>query len=306
MLGIILMSYGSPQSIDEVESYFTHILNGRTPSPEQLNRVVEQFRQLETADPLGPYTEQQAEALQKLLQLTYNQEVKVCAGFKHASPYIEDALLKLASEKVTHLATLPLTPIYSDTGVGVYQEAVRKCLEQNNIQIPVTDIQHWHLHPEYISALARRVSTAVRWLSEDARAKSTVVFATHSKPGTVEKNQDYCGQFFAMAKQIADQLGLEHWRIAYRSARPNQPWLGPDVKEAIREEAAKGQKGVVVCDLLTVAANLEVLHEIGRDCKKLAEELDVELVRSEFLNDSADLIFALATIVQEQLQQIKA
>lgn len=305
MIGIIVMSYGSPQSIDDVESYFTHILNGRTPPAEHLNRIVEQFRSLETADLLGSYTVQQAEALQKLLRLTWDQEVKVYAGCKHAPPFMEDMLQRMIEDNVTQVVTLPLTPLYSKTGVGVYRQAVRDYLNERNISIPVVDIEHWHLDAEFVDALAKRVNTAIQWLSEEGRAKSTVVFTTHSKPGTFEKNEVYCRQFAALAEQIAKKLEVADWRLAYRSARPGQEWLGPDVKEVIFEEAARGQKGIVGCDLLTIASNLEALHEVGRDCKQFAKEQKVEYVRAEFLNDSADFMFALASIVKRQLQELE-
>ncbi|MFZ8850942.1 MAG: ferrochelatase, partial [Armatimonadota bacterium] len=34
--GILLMAYGGPNSLDEVEPYYTHILRGRKPTAEML------------------------------------------------------------------------------------------------------------------------------------------------------------------------------------------------------------------------------------------------------------------------------
>ncbi|PZN07885.1 MAG: ferrochelatase, partial [Bacillota bacterium] len=33
-LGLLVMAYGTPQTLDEVEPYYTHIRHGRPPTPE--------------------------------------------------------------------------------------------------------------------------------------------------------------------------------------------------------------------------------------------------------------------------------
>lgn len=302
MIGIIVMSYGSPLSVDDIDHYFSHILNGRIPPIEQLKKVKDEFLSLESPDPLGFYTEQQAEALQNLLQLKGHEQVRVYPAFKHAAPFVEDAVKQLVEEDVSQIFTLPLTPIYSKTGVGQYQQMVRDYVEQLGSTIPVSDIGNWHLHETFVEVLAKRVSKALAWLSKEAQMKTTVVFTAHSKPGTAEKNQEYCEQFMAIAEQVAKKAAIANWKIAYRSGRPNQEWLSPDVKEVIKQEADAGQKGIVVCELLSITANMEVLSEIGYECKQLSNSLGLEFVRSEFLNDSTDFLLALSTIVETYLE----
>ncbi len=33
-IGLLVMAYGTPESLDDVEAYYTHIRHGRTPSEE--------------------------------------------------------------------------------------------------------------------------------------------------------------------------------------------------------------------------------------------------------------------------------
>ncbi|MFA0775147.1 MAG: hypothetical protein THHGLFOP_000654, partial [Candidatus Fervidibacter sp.] len=42
--GILLMAYGGPNSLDEVEPYYTHILRGRKPTAEMLHELMERYR----------------------------------------------------------------------------------------------------------------------------------------------------------------------------------------------------------------------------------------------------------------------
>ena len=39
-VGVVLMDYGTPASLDQVEEYYTHIRRGRPPSPEELADLV--------------------------------------------------------------------------------------------------------------------------------------------------------------------------------------------------------------------------------------------------------------------------
>ncbi|MCM3714046.1 ferrochelatase [Alkalihalobacillus oceani] len=301
MIGILLMSYGSPESLGHVGDYVNHILNGRQAPARQLEQIDAQYRALETADPLGPFTIQQAQGLERLFQLKGRQDVVVEAGFKHAPPFIEDVISRLIERGVNSIVTLPLTPLYSKSGAEMYQQQVRRCVEQTGADINVIDIENWSTQPLFVAALANRVKSALTWLPEAARQKVEVIFTTHSRPGSTEKNVDYCQQFTALAERIAEQLQWPDWKLAYRGARPGQEWLGPSVKEVVEQAGKEGRKGIVVCDLLAVTAHVEVLHDIGGPLKAHAERFGMTFVRAEFLNDSTDFMLALATIVEEQL-----
>ncbi|MEE9538825.1 MAG: ferrochelatase, partial [candidate division NC10 bacterium] len=43
MIGVLLMAYGTPRSLDEVEAYFTHIRRGRAPSEEEVEELKERY-----------------------------------------------------------------------------------------------------------------------------------------------------------------------------------------------------------------------------------------------------------------------
>ncbi|MFJ5624268.1 ferrochelatase [Peribacillus loiseleuriae] len=305
MLGIILMSYGGPESVDEIESFFTHILQGRKPSPEQLKPIVEQYSALGSPDPLRTKTKRQAEALQYVLKQSGMTEIKVYPAYKHASPYIEETVGLMIAEGVTHVVTLPMTPFYTAKGVGQYQRSVQDEIEKRELTIPVSHIDNWFLHPDYIAVLASRVKEALNWLPKSAREQSTVVFTAHSQPGNEEKHQEYVKQFTGLAERVATKLNVTNWKIAYRSARQKQNWLGPDIKNVIHKEAENGKKGIVTCELLSLTNNVEVLQEIGVECQEIANTLGIHYVRTEFLDDSIDFIHALANISKEKLSELE-
>ncbi|MGG3889422.1 ferrochelatase [Metabacillus fastidiosus] len=301
MIGVIIFAYGAPSSIDDLEEYYTNIRYGKIPSVEDMEAAKERFRQTGTADLLGAVTERQAQALSHSLQHIFIEKVKVYTAYKHTPSFVEDTVEKMVQEGVTYVITLPLNPLYSKTGTGLYQRKVHKALEKMGISIPVLDINHWHTHPELVTVIANRLEIAVNWLPGNVHNETAVIFTAHSQPGKPETHKIYSEQFLELAQSIAKKLQLKTWKIAYRSAGSHgELWSGPDIKEVIRDEAGKGRRGIVTCDLLSLTANIEVLYDIGYDCQKLCKELGLEFNRAELLNDSYDFIIALTNIVKER------
>ncbi|MDG7029554.1 MAG: ferrochelatase, partial [Nitrososphaerota archaeon] len=60
MKGILVMAYGGPRSLDEVEAYYTHIRRGRSPSKEQMDDLLARYKAIGGKSPLLETTEKQA------------------------------------------------------------------------------------------------------------------------------------------------------------------------------------------------------------------------------------------------------
>lgn len=302
MIGVVIFAYGAPESVDDLPSYYTHIRYGKEPSDQQMEAVFKRYTRTGTADLLGAVTKRQAHALQMLLQPYFAETLRVYTAFKHTAPFVEDTAARMIEEGVTSVVTLPITPLFSKTGTGQYQGKVHKALTRRGANIPVFDVDGWHNHPSLVTVIANRVKTAFQWLSAEARQRSTVIFTAHSQPGLSQSHERYHREFKELAGLIAQELQLNHWAAAYRSAGPAADlWSGPDVAEVIRAEAEKGACGIVTCDLLSLTENIEALFDIGFHCQALCQELNVEFVRVEFLNDSFDFMNALAQIVRERV-----
>ena len=47
------MAYGTPESLDDVEAYYTHIRHGRTPSEEALEDLIGRYKAIGGISPLA-------------------------------------------------------------------------------------------------------------------------------------------------------------------------------------------------------------------------------------------------------------
>ncbi|MCL6592954.1 MAG: ferrochelatase [Alicyclobacillus sp.] len=296
---VLVMAYGAPRNMDEVAAYYTHIRGGRPPSPAQLAELEARYRAIGGRSPLPAITAQQADALAQALQ-TRGWAARVYIGYKHAAPWIADAVERLAADGMQEAVALVLAPHYSALSVGTYlQAAEQACARHPGVRLLPVD--SWHLQPRFIRLLAQRVRNALAtWPA--APDPPMVVFTAHSLPERILAMGDpYPRQLAESAAAVAQAAGLPHYTLAWQSAgRTQERWLGPDILETLRSLHTAGHKRVVVCPAGFVSDHLEVLYDVDIECQSLAQSLGMELVRTASLNADPDLIAALADVVEER------
>ena len=88
--------------------------------------------------------------------------------------------------------------------------------------------------------------------------------------------------------------------MAWQSAgRTPEPWLGPDVREAMRALAEAGAVDrVVICPVGFVADHLEVLYDLDIEAAAVAHSGGLRYARTASLNDDPGFIDALADAVE--------
>jgi ferrochelatase len=77
------MAYGTPDSLDNVEPYYTHIRGGRTPAPELVEELRERYRLVGGTSPLLQITEAARAELERALNQPGNVRFRVVLGMKH-------------------------------------------------------------------------------------------------------------------------------------------------------------------------------------------------------------------------------
>ncbi|HEY7874918.1 MAG TPA: ferrochelatase [Actinomycetota bacterium] len=294
---VLMMAYGTPRDLDDVEAYYTDIRGGRPPAPELLEELMGRYRAIGGRSPLLEITRAQAAGVAERLA------VPTYIGMKHAPPRIPEAVERLAADGIGHAVGLVLAPHYSAMSVGDYERRAGLAAKDAGWAGTIEMIESWHLEPGYIALLGERVDHALRTLTKDVRRDTTVVFTAHSLPERILRTGDpYADQLRETGEAVAAQLGLDSWQIGWQSAgRTKDPWIGPDILEVIEELASAGRRGIVVCPCGFVSDHLEVLYDVDIECKRAAAALGVELERTASPNDDPAFIDVLATVVRKKL-----
>ncbi|WOV88231.1 ferrochelatase [Sporosarcina oncorhynchi] len=297
---LLLFSYGHLQSIDDLEPFYKHLLRKHY-SDEALERGKSLFKSLGTADSLTSITHRIGKALSKEIAAKTGEEWTYRIGTKHSEPFVEDVVRECVVSGVQKLLTVPLTPLASLTGTIGYQRKVMDTLPEETT-IAVYHVEPYHAKQSFIQLLRDRLEQAFHWLPTHVKDKTEVVFTAHSLPGNERVHEEFIAQYSELAAQLMKPLeGIPH-HMSYRSAGAlPQKWLRPDVLDILIERANKGTKAVVVCELLSIIANAEVIQEVGRDAMQCAHDHGMAFVQTEYLNDAYDFMKVLSNLCIERL-----
>ena len=302
-IGVLVMSHGTPRRLEDLPAFYTEIRRGSPPPPPLLDDLERRYRAIGGTSPLNERTAAQVEGIGRALERRAPGRTTVAAGAKFADPRIEDAVAALGRAGVRRMVGVVLTPHYSAPSVGEYARRARAAAGS----LPpdaggpreMTVVEHWHLAPGFVRAVAERVEAALGSLDDDARAGATVLFTAHSIPARlVEGGDPYPEQVRASAAAVATAAGVGRWSVAWQSAgRTPDPWLGPDVGAVIAGLPATGATAVVVCPIGFVADHLEVLYDIDVEAAGAARAAGLAFARTASLDDDPAFCDTLAGVV---------
>ncbi|MBA2604197.1 MAG: ferrochelatase, partial [Acidobacteria bacterium] len=88
-----------------------------------------------------------------------------------------------------------------------------------------------------------------------------------------------------------------------RSGRPEDPWLGPDICDYLREEHARGTDTVVLCPAGFVCDHIEVLYDLDTEAASVCRELGMTMVRAASVNDHPAFLETMAEVVWRTVQR---
>lgn len=299
--GVLLMAYGAPERLDQVEAYYTDIRGGAPPTPALLAELVGRYRAIGGGSPLSRIVELQRAALAAELARR-GRPARVYAGMKHIAPFIRDAVARMATDGVQQAVALPLAPQHSSFNAQTYGRAVEEASAALGPSAPrFRVVGSWHDQPRFIDALSAAAAAALARFADPSRVH--VFFTAHSLPARIAGGTDpYAREVAATAALVAERLALARCDVAFQSAgRTRDAWIGPELVAEIRRVAAEGTREIVVCPVGFVADHLEVLYDVDIEARAAARECGVRLERARAMNDDPTFVAGLADIAAAAL-----
>ena len=255
-VGVVVMAYGTPRTPDEILPYYTDIRRGRPPTDEQLADLTRRYAAIGGTSPLAARTEAQRAAIAAAL----GEGHCVVLGLKHADPKIEAAVDGLAAAGVERVVGVVLAPQFSAFSVGEYLGRMTAAARRHGMT--ARGVRSWATEPAFVEFVAADVRSKLAAMP----AGTFVLFTAHSLPRRIiDAGDPYPDELRATAAAVASAAGLadDRWDTAWQSAgRTPEPWLGPDVLEAIDGLAAESRPGVLVSAVGFVADHLEVRYDL--------------------------------------------
>jgi len=304
-MGLLVMAYGTPYTLDDLERYYTHIRRGRKPSPEMLEELRGRYEAIGGISPLSHITEDQAEGLEAHLNSIQDDiEFKMYLGLKHIEPFIEDAVKQMHEDGIEEAVSIVLAPHFSTFSVKSYNGRAKEEAEKLG-GLKIHSVESWYNEPKFIGYWAKKVKDVFENMPADQREKAVLIVSAHSLPERILQSCDpYPDQLKETADLIAAGAGIKNYAVGWQSAgQTPEPWLGPDVQDLTRDLYEKeGYKAFVYVPAGFVSDHLEVLYDNDYECKVVTDEIGAAYYRPEMPNAKEEFIDAIATVIMDKLK----
>jgi ferrochelatase len=300
--GVLVMAYGGPDSLDDIEPYLSDVRGGRPVRAEMVAEMRERYRLIGGRSPILDRTRAQAGQLQHALDERNDALRFQCVvGMRHWTPRIATALAEMEHAGISRAVGLVMAPHYSRMSVGAYFTKV----DEADSSVTVAPVERWHLMPELLRGLTSRVATSLDAFSDDIRNDVAIVFTAHSLPERIQEWDDpYPDELRATTDAVTQRLaasGIHNpYDFAYQSAAMTpDPWLGPDAGGVIERLHGEGVPGALIVPIGFTSDHVEILYDIDVEYQRLASRLGFALRRIDMVNDDPAIMAGLARVVYE-------
>lgn len=294
---VLLIGFGGPTRPEEIRPFLDNVLRGRPVPRERYEEVVRHYEAMGGRSPYNDFTMRQAEALRAALARD-GIPVPVEVGMRNWEPFLESAIGALARHGAKRALGFILAAHRSEASWERYQEAaenaraaVGACAPQLVYPAP------WHTHPKFIEAVASRASDAFARLDPALREQAHLIFTAHSVPVPMSNASGYAEQIRESSRMVAERLGRASWVLAFqsRSGSPREPWLEPDIGEALRKS---GARAAVVVPIGFLCDHIEVLYDLDIAAAAVAREAGIRMERAATVGDHRAFIAMIAEAVK--------
>jgi ferrochelatase len=321
---VLLVSFGGPESPDEVVPFLQNVTRGRDIPEARLKEAGRHYFHFGGKSPINDQNRAFLAALRLHLDET-GIALPVYWGNRNWTPYLADAVRQMRDDGVRRALAVFTSAYSSYSGCRQYRENLADARASVGEDAPQIDrIGAYFNHPGFVEPFVDATTVAVRGLSEDERTAAQLVFTTHSIPDAMAETSgsaDAAGTGQALGAYLAqhrDVAGLVASGVAAatgaelparlvfqsRSGAPHVPWLEPDIDSHLRELAAAGASAAVVVPIGFVSDHMEVIWDLDTQARETADQVGLPMVRVATPGSDPRTVAMVAELVRERIDGV--
>jgi len=320
--GILLLSFGGPEKPEDVMPFLRIVTAGRGIPDERLTQVAEHYYAFGGRSPINDQNRRLVAALRSDLDRR-GLTTPLVWGNRNFDPFLVDALREAHEAGMRRLVTIVTSAYTSYSSCRQYREDLADAvltLADEGRDIEIDKVRPYFNHPGFSRANVREVTEAVRGLPSRPDDEVRLVFVTHSIPEAMDdtsgpgdgEGNAYRREHLALADAVTAEVNatlgreLDH-ELAYcsRSGPPSQPWLEPDINDALRALASAGVRSVVVAPIGFVSDHMEVRFDLDTEAAQTAAAEGLEMVRVPTVGTDPEFVSGLVDLVLERAAQAR-
>lgn len=310
--GVILLNMGGPDTLDDVRPFLYNLFSDRDIiklGPSFLQKPIawmisrkraphsrEIYAKIGNGSPLRAITNNQANALEQLLQ--DNEKIMVRVAMRYWHPRADEAIQEFVNAGVKRIIALPLYPHYTKATSGSSLTDLRTSISSLAPGTELVEIPSWPTATGYIQALADKIQSAGKLFNNE---HFQLVYSAHSLPVSfIQDGDPYVDELQKTIDTLEKTTGIQG-KLCYQSRSGPVEWLSPSTDETLTALANKGCKNILMVPISFVSDHVETLYEINMLFRDKAQELGMRLESTESLNTDPTFISALRDLVVEHL-----
>ncbi len=300
---ILLVSFGGPEKPDDVLPFLENVLRGKPVPRERMLQVAEHYYHFGGKSPINGQNRALMEALEVELRAN-GIGLPIYWGNRNWHPLLEETLREMKRDGVKRALGFFTSAYSSYSGCRQYRENIAAAQAAVGDGAPAVDkIRAFYNHPGYIATVAAHGAEALARVAEERRREARLLFTAHSIPMTMAATSRYVEQLEEASRLVAEAMGHERHRLVYqsRSGSPGQPWLGPDILEALDEEHAGGARDVVVVPIGFVSDHMEIIFDLDTQAKEKCEALGMGYERGRTAGTHPRFVQMIRELIVERM-----
>ncbi len=300
---LLVVSFGGPEGPADVDSFLDNVFRGLRVSPETKAQIAKRYEHVGGVSPINAHTRAFIKALQLELD-AHGPALPIYWGNRNWHPILADTVAQMAHAGVERALAFVTSSFSSYSGCRRYREDLFEAARTIPNAPRFDKLRVPYNHPGFIAATADRVRDALDTLPASKRGHALVLFTAHSLPIAMAAGCAYEAQLEASCGLVGDVLELPRWRLVYQSNNASygrESWLGPDIRDALREAEAEGIKAVVVAPIGFVCDHMEVIMDLDVDAAAVAHELGLTMVRAGTVGTHPAYVSMVRELIVERL-----
>ncbi|HME34914.1 MAG TPA: ferrochelatase [Candidatus Sulfotelmatobacter sp.] len=301
---ILVVSFGGPESTDDVIPFLENVLRGRNVPRERMLAVAEHYYHFGGKSPINQQTRELIAALESEL-VQHGPKLPVYWGNRNWHPMLAETLQQMKQDDVRRALAFVTSAYSSYSGCRQYREDIVRAQSAVGPGAPEIDkLRVFFNHPGFVEATEERLRDALSQIPTEAKQNVQIVYIAHSIPLSMADTCDYVRQLEEVRKLVSGRLGTANDALVYqsRSGTPGQPWLEPDILDYLRDVKARNlASAVVLAPISFISDHMEVLYDLDIEAQQLCDSLALPMVRAKTVGVHPKFIAMIRELILERM-----
>jgi ferrochelatase len=301
---ILVVSFGGPESREDVIPFLETVLRGKNIPRERLLTVADHYYHFEGKSPISQQTRELIARLQAELERN-GPSLPIYLGNRNWHPLLADTLRQMEKDGIRRAVGFVTSAYSSYSGCRQYREDIARAQSEVGPGAPEVDkLRAFFNHPGFIEATVERVRDALGAIPADARKNLQIVYTAHSIPLSMANTSDYVKQLQEVQRLVSAAIGHTNDVLVYqsRSGAPGQPWLEPDILDYLRRVNAENlASAVVLAPISFLSDHMEVLYDLDVEARQLCDSLGLTMSRAKTVGVHPKFIGMIRELILERM-----